>query len=128
IFEADERAATDEQDFFRVDLDVLLMWMFAPALRRHIANGALENFQQRLLDAFTRDIARNANVIGLAANLVDLIYINDSDLGALYVVVRVLEQAKNYILDVLPHIARLRKSGGIGDAERNIKNTCKSLG
>ena len=51
LLEARERAAADEQDVRRVDLDELLMRMLAPALRRHRGSGALEDLQQRLLHA-----------------------------------------------------------------------------
>ena len=47
-----ERAAADEQDVLRVDLDVFLLRMLAAALRRHGGDGALEDLEQRLLHAF----------------------------------------------------------------------------
>src|SRR4029078_8735110 len=53
LVEADERAAANEQDVGRVDLEELLVRMLAPALRGHIGDGAFENLQQRLLDALT---------------------------------------------------------------------------
>ena len=52
FIETDKSAATDEQNFFGVDLDVFLVRMLAPALRRDVAGAAFENFQQRLLHAF----------------------------------------------------------------------------
>ena len=38
--------------FVGVDLDVALLGVLAPALRRHVGDGALEDLQQRLLHAF----------------------------------------------------------------------------
>ena len=43
VVEIDESAAADEQHVCRVELDVFLLGMFAPALRRDVADGALEN-------------------------------------------------------------------------------------
>ena len=51
LVEADERAAADEQDVRRVDLEELLVRMLAAALRRHVGDRAFENLQQRLLHA-----------------------------------------------------------------------------
>ncbi len=82
-----------EEDILRVHLDVLLLGMFAPALGRHVADRAFEDFQESLLHAFTTDIAGDADVFGLAANLVDLIDVDDADLGAGHIVVRSLEEA-----------------------------------
>ena len=52
LVQADERAAANEQNLLRVDLDVFLMRMLAAALRRNVARAAFENLQQRLLHAF----------------------------------------------------------------------------
>jgi hypothetical protein len=66
-----------------VHLDVFLLRMLASALRRHVANGALQDFQQRLLHAFARNVARDGNVFGLARDLVDLVNINNAHLARL---------------------------------------------
>ena len=39
------KQAADKEDFFRVDLDVFLLRVFAPALGWHIADGGLKDFQ-----------------------------------------------------------------------------------
>jgi hypothetical protein len=52
LVDTDERAAADEQDVARVDLDVLLLGMLAATLRRDVADRALEHLEQRLLHAF----------------------------------------------------------------------------
>ena len=61
--------------------------MFSSALRRDIGYGAFEHFQQRLLDAFARDIAGNRDVLGGLSDFVDFIHVDDALLGGLYVVV-----------------------------------------
>ncbi len=61
----------------------LLVRMLAAALGRHIGDGAFQNLQQRLLDAFAGDVARDGRVLVLTADLVDLVYIDDALLAAL---------------------------------------------
>ena len=51
LVQAGERAAADEQDVRRVDLDEFLMGMLAAALGWDRGRGALKDLEQRLLDA-----------------------------------------------------------------------------
>src|SRR6185503_10887734 len=62
LLEAGEGAAADEEDLRRVDLQELLLRMLAAALRRDVARGALDDLEQRLLDAFAADVARDRGV------------------------------------------------------------------
>ena len=89
--QSDERTAANEQNFLGVDLNVFLMRVFPAALRRNVTCRSFENFQQCLLHAFAGNVARNRNVVRLAADLVDLVDVNNADLGALHVVVRILQ-------------------------------------
>ncbi len=57
------------------------MRMFAPAMRRNRGNGAFDQFQQRLLDAFAGNIAGNRRAFGLARYLVYLVNIDYSGFG-----------------------------------------------
>src|SRR5439155_16894284 len=107
---------------------VFLLWMLAATLRRDIANRAFENFQQRLLHALARNIARDGNIFGLARNLVDFIDIDNSPLRALHVVVGVLQQPQDDILNVLAYVAGLSQRGGIGDREWHIENLGQRAG
>ena len=81
LLEPDERAAEDEQDVRRVDLDELLLRVLAAALRRHGRLRALEDLEQRLLHALARHVARDREVLGLARDLVDLVDVDDADLA-----------------------------------------------
>ena len=81
LVEVRERAAADEQDVRRVDREELLVRVLVAALRRDGGLGALEDLQQRLLDALTRDVARDRRVVGLAGDLVDLVDVDDPRLG-----------------------------------------------
>ena len=81
-----------------------------------------------MLNAFTRDITRDANVVGLATNLVDLVNINDADLRSFHIVIRILQEAQYDVLDILPDIACLGKRGRVRDAKWHIQNFRQRLG
>src|SRR5260221_9047437 len=83
VVESDERAAADEQDVGRIDLQELLLRMLAAALGRYRRHRALDNFQQRLLDAFARHVAGDRRVVALSRDLVDLVNIHDAALASL---------------------------------------------
>ena len=90
LIETHKRAAADEEDLLRIHLDVFLVRMFAAALRWNIAGATFQNLQERLLHAFAGNVPGDADVVSLAADLVDLVDINDADLRALDVVIRIL--------------------------------------
>lgn len=121
IFETNESAATDEEDFFRVDLDVFLLRVFAPALGWHIADGGLKDFQQGLLNSFAGDVASDAHVVCLAADLIDFVDVNDAHFATLDVVIRVLKKAEDNVLHVFADIARFGNGGGVGNGEGNVQ-------
>ena len=127
LLEAVERAAADEQDVGRVDLQEVLVRMLAPALRRHRGHRAFDQLQQRLLHAFARDVARDRRVVGLARDLVDLVDVDDAALRALDVVVAVLQQLLDDVLDVLAHVAGFGQRGGVGDHERHVEQARERL-
>ena len=128
VLEAGERAADDEQDVRRVDLDELLVRVLAAALRRHGGGGALEDLQQRLLHALAGDVAGDRRVLGLAGDLVDLVDVDDAGLGLLDVVVGGLDQLEQDVLDVLTDVAGLGQRGGVGDRERDVEHPGQGLG
>src|SRR3989304_3515092 len=76
-----EAPAADEEDVLRVDLDVLLLRVLAAALRRHAGDRPLEDLEQRLLHALARDVARDARVLALPRDLVDLVEVDDAALA-----------------------------------------------
>src|SRR5207249_12225827 len=90
--EAVERAAADEQDVGGVDLDEVLVRMFAATLGRDVGDGALQNLEERLLHAFPRHIAGNGGVVRLTSDLVDLVDIDDAALRPRDIEVRRLDQ------------------------------------
>ena len=117
LVEADEGAAADEQDVGRVDLEELLVRMLAPALRRDVGDGAFEDLQQRLLDAFARDVAGDRGVFVLAADLVDFVDVDDPLLALLDVAAGRLQQLEDDVLDVFADVARLGQRRRVDDGE-----------
>ena len=128
VGQADERAAQDEQDVRRVDVDELLLGVLAPALRRHGGLGALDDLQKRLLHALARHVARDGEVLGLAGDLVDLVDVDDSDFRARDIEVGGGDQLEQDVLDVLADISRLGERRRIGDRERDAQRARKRLG
>src|SRR6516164_7424519 len=113
LLQAGEGAAAHEQDVGSVDLQEFLLWVLAPALRRHRRDRAFHDPEQGLLHALARDVAGNRGVVGLAADLVDRVDIDDATLGALDIVVGGLQQLEDDVLDVLADIAGFGERGGI---------------
>src|SRR5829696_3448597 len=128
LVQVGERAAADEQDVRRVDRQELLVRVLAATLRRDRSDGALQDLQQRLLDAFTRHVARDRRVVGLARDLVDLVDVDDPGLGLLHVEVGGLDQLEKDVLDVLADVARLGQRGGVRDRERHVQDLGQRLG
>ena len=61
--------------------------MLAAALRRDRGGGAFHQLEQRLLHALARHVAGDRGIVGLAADLVDLVDIDDAALRPLDIVV-----------------------------------------
>ena len=102
--------------------------MLAPALRRDRRRRALEDLQQRLLDALAGHVARDRRVVGLAGDLVDLVDVDDPGLGLLDVVVGGLDELEQDVLDVLADVAGLGQRRGVGDRERDVEDAGERLG
>ena len=128
LVEADERAAADEEDVRRVDLDVFLVWVLAPALRRNAADGPLDDLQERLLNTLAAHVAGDRDIVGLRGDLVDLVDVDDAALGELHVAVRVLKEVADKVLDILADVAGLREDGRVADGERHAEHLCERPG
>ena len=127
LLQAGEGAAADEQDVGGVDLDELLVRVLAPALGRDVGPRALEDLEQRLLDALAGDVAGDRRAVRLAGDLVDLVDVDDAGLGALDVPVGGLDQLEQDVLDVLADVTGLGERGGVGDGERHVEHPGQRL-
>ena len=123
----ENRAAADEQDVRRVDLQELLLRMLASALRGNGGGGAFHQLEQSLLHTFTRHVACNRRIFCLARNFVDLVDIDDAALGPFDVVIRRLQQLQNDILDIFADIAGFGQRCRISHRERNVEDTRQRL-
>src|SRR5690349_16708172 len=94
LLEPLECAAADEQDVAGVDLNEVLVRVLAPTLRWDVRDRTLDDLQERLLNTFARDVARDRRVVALAGDLVDLVDVDDPALSALDVEVGGLDQAQ----------------------------------
>lgn len=121
LIQAGESTTADKQDLGGINLQELLLRMFAPTLRRNRGDGAFNQLQQRLLHAFTRDVTRDRRVVGLAGNLIDFIDINDAALRFLHVIVTFLQQLLDNIFHVLTHVTGFGQRGGVGHGERHVQ-------
>ena len=128
LVELGERAAADEQDVRRIDVQKLLMWVLATSLWWHRCGCALEDLEQRLLDPLARDVTGDRWVIRLAGNLVDLVDVDDPRLGLRDVVVGGLDQLQKDVLDVLANVPGLGQSRRVRDCKRDVQNPGQGLG
>ena len=64
LIQADEGAPANEKNIGRIDTDIILLGMFSPAFRRHVACRPFHEFQQRLLHAFSGHVARDRGALG----------------------------------------------------------------
>src|SRR5262249_43325193 len=77
--------------------------------------------------ALARNVAGDRRVVGLAADLVDLVDIDDAALGALDVIVGGLQQLEDDVLDVLADIAGLGERGRIRHGEGHVEDARQRL-
>ena len=89
---------------------------------------AFHDLEQRLLHALARNVAGDRGVVGLAADLVDLVDIDDAALRALDIIVGRLQQLEDDVLDVLADIARFGERGGVGHGEGHVEDARQGLG
>src|SRR4051794_31456602 len=103
------------------------MRMLASALRRNVGDGAFEDLQQRLLHAFTADVARDRRVVALAADLVDFIDVDDAALRFVFVVAGGLVELEDDVLDIFADVSRLGQRRRVDDRERNAEHAREGL-
>lgn len=102
--------------------------MLAAALGRHRGLAALDDLQQGLLHALAGHVAGDGEVLGLAGDLVDLVDVDDADLGPGHLEVGGGDELQQDVLHVLAHVSRLGERGGVGDGEGHLQGTGQGLG
>ena len=105
----------------------VLVGVLAAALRRHAGHGAFNEFEQGLLHALTRHVARDGGVVRLARNFVNFIDVNNAALRTFYIVVAALKQLGNNVFHVFAHITGFGQGGGIGHDKRHIQHARQGL-
>ena len=128
LVQADEGAAGDEQDVLGVDLQEFLVGVLAPAQRRHVGHGALDDLEQRLLHALAGDVAGDGGVLALARDLVQLVDVDDALLGQFLVFAGGLVELQQDVLHVLADVAGFGQGGGVGHGERHVQDLGQGLG
>ena len=122
-----ERAAANEENVRRIDVDELLLRVFASALRRDRGDRPFQDLQQRLLHTLAGNIARDRDVLAFAGYLVQLVDVDDAALGAFHIKIRRLQKAEKDVLHIFADIARLGERGGVGNGERHIQHARERL-
>ena len=79
------------------------------------------------MHALARDVAGDRGVVGLAADLIDLVDIDNAALGALDVVVGGLQQLEDDVLDVLADITGFGERGRISHGEGHVEDARQRL-
>ena len=99
--------------------------IFAGSSYRNFDICALKKFQKSLLYRFSADVT----LIGifLFRKFINLIDVNDTTLGALYIVVRICKQFGNNAFHIIADITGFGKCCRIGDRKRYLQNTCEGL-
>ena len=85
------------------------------------------SFSKRLLDALARDVAGDRGIVRLAADLVDLVDIDDAALRPLDIIVGGLEQLQDDVLDILADIAGLGQRRRVGHGEGHVEDPRQRL-
>ena len=81
-----------------------------------------------MLNTFTRNVTSDGWVVRLARNLIDLIDVNNTYLGLVYVIVTFLKKLLNNVLDILTNITCFGQRCCISNGEWNIQQSSKRFG
>jgi hypothetical protein len=102
--------------------------MLAPACRRNRGNRTLNDLQQCLLDALTRNISCDRRVFAFSGNLVYFIDIDYAALGLFRIIFAILQKALDDIFYILADITGLCQCCCVCDCERNVQKSRKGSG
>ncbi len=102
--------------------------MFPPPLGWNVHYGTFQQFEQTLLNSFTRHITGNRGVIAFSGNLVNLVNKHNAPFGSLYIVVGSLQKAGKYAFDILANVTSLSQDSSINDGKGNMKHAGNGTG
>ena len=108
-------------------MNKLLLRMLTSTCWRNTCNGTLKNLQKCLLNAFTRDVTSNREVLGLASNLINLIDVDNTYLSAVNIAICGSNELKQDILDIFTNVTSLGKGCCVSNSKRHLKKTSKRL-
>ena len=117
---------------YHTGLEFLLTDLYAPAGMTQRDDNIDRVFPKmvkwlpdNLLDTFAGNVAGDADVLCLAANLVDFVNVDDPEFGTLYVIIRSLQKAQDDVLDIFTDITCLGQGRCISDAEGYVEHLCE---
>ena len=122
LLDADECAADNEEDVFRVDLDGRCLGVLALAARRELDDTALEHLEECLLDALMAGVGGDGIVrTGFARDLIEFVEVDDAVLCLFDIFVRRIVEVADGDLYIRTDKARLGEAGGVRHGERHVK-------
>src|SRR5437762_1469750 len=119
-----EGARADEEDVVRVHLHEVVLVPMLGDVERYEDLAALEELEERLLDALAPDVAAagtGARASGAPRDLVDLVDEDDPALGGIDGVAALEEQLRDHHLDVLPVVPGLGVLGRVDYREGHFE-------
>ena len=116
------------EDILRIHHHHLGIRVLTSSLGRDIDILTLEELQEPLLDTLTTHIPGDGGIVTLTGELVYLVDEDDPALSQLDIVVGRLQESRQDALNVLAHVARLRKDGGIHNGKGNLKHPSNGAG
>ena len=120
-------AAANEENVGSVHGSEFLVGMLASTLRRNVGDSTFEDLEQRLLHAFTGNVAGNGGVLILTSDFVNFIYVDDSGLGAAHISVSSLKQLQDNVFNIFTDVPGFGQRGCIDDSEGNVQHARQRL-
>ena len=128
LVQAGKGATADKQNIAGIDLKELLLRVFTPTLWGYGSDGALDQFQQGLLDSLTGDVPGYRRIIRLARYLVYFINIDNTRLGLFHIIIAFLQQLLNDVFYILAHVTGFGQRRCIGNGKRYVQQPGKRFG
>ena len=122
LIDAIERATEDKEDVLGVDLDELLVRVLSATVGRHVHDVSFEDFEERLLNTFARNVSSDRRVHVFSGDFIDFVDVNYAPLCARDVSTCSLQKPQKNVLNVFADVTCLSDRSGIDNCERNLQN------